>query len=135
VLLVEDSTADANLVLAVLGRSARKNVVTRVSDGQRAMDVLAARPGARHPDLILLDLNLPQKDGWQVLAECKADGRLKTIPIVVFTTSASQDDVDRCYAMGANSYVTKPYDLDAFQNAVAMIDDFWLGLSMPWARD
>jgi two-component system response regulator len=134
ILLVEDSATDSRLVRLALSGSPRPRNLEVSVDGEAAMGYLhACLPGA-YPELIILDLNLPKKDGWQVLAECKADLALRCIPIVVFTTSGSQRDVDRCYALGANSFVTKPFDLDAFQRAVAMIEEFWLGLSAPWAK-
>ena len=134
ILLVEDSANDIRMMLLALKLNSReKNVATSV-DGEQAMAYLTGREEGSRPDLIILDLNLPKKDGWQVLAECKADPRLKCIPIVVFSTSEMQRDVDRCYALGANSFVTKPFDLDAFQSAVGMIEDFWLGLSAPWVQ-
>jgi chemotaxis family two-component system response regulator Rcp1 len=134
ILLVEDSPDDMKMVLLALNKSDRKKNIATSMDGDQAMAFLGSREDGSRPDLIILDLNLPKKDGWQVLAECKSDAQLKCIPIVVFTTSESQSDVDRCYALGANSYVTKPFDLDAFQEAVGMIEDFWLGLSAPWVQ-
>jgi CheY-like chemotaxis protein len=134
ILLVEDSPNDVKMVLLALGKSGRQKNVTTSMDGEHAMKFLGGLADGSRPDLIILDLNLPKKDGWQVLAECKTDALLKCIPIVVFTTSEAQEDVDRCYALGANSYVTKPFDLDAFENAVGIIEDFWLGLSTPWVQ-
>jgi two-component system, chemotaxis family, response regulator Rcp1 len=134
ILLVEDSLTDIKMLFLALNKSGRKKNIATSADGEQAMAFLDGRTEGARPDLIILDLNLPKKDGWQVLAECKSDPRLRCIPIVVFTTSGSQRDVDRCYALGANSYVTKPFDLDAFQDAVGMIEDFWLGLSAPWVQ-
>lgn len=134
ILLVDDSPNDAKMVLLALGKSGRKKNITTSLDGEDAMRLLGGLADGSKPDLIILDLNLPKKDGWQVLAECKSDPLLKCIPIVVFTTSESQKDVDRCYALGVNSFVTKPFDLDAFENAVGTIEDFWLGLSAPWVQ-
>jgi CheY-like chemotaxis protein len=133
ILLVEDSPTDIKMVLMALKKSGRPKQVTTSTDGEQAMARLNAPP-AGLPDLVILDLNLPKMDGWQVLARCKGDAALKCIPIVVFTTSERQADVDRCYALGANSFVTKPFDLAAFQDAVAMIEEFWLGLAAPWEQ-
>jgi len=135
ILLIEDSASDVKMVLMALKMNGRAKNVSTSPDGEHAMAYLAGLADECKPDLIVLDLNLPKKDGWQVLAECKADARLKCIPIVVFSTSESQDDVDRCYELGASSFVTKPFDLDAFQNAVQMIETFWLGLSSPWVQN
>src|SRR5206468_784868 len=98
-------------------------------DGVDALAYLHHEPpfaDAPRPDLILLDLNLPRKDGREVLAELKADPRLKTIPVVVLTTSRAELDVLRSYELQANCFVTKPVDLDQFINAVKSIEDFWL---------
>ena len=86
-------------------------------------------PQRRGPDIILLDLNMPCKDGREVLAEIKQDPDLKLIPVVVFTTSADEDDLRHSYDSGANSFVTKPADLQQFMNVVKAIEDFWFGIS------
>jgi CheY-like chemotaxis protein len=131
ILVVEDSSLDTKLVLWALDQNKRgKNVVT-MDDGQQAMAYLKEKEPGLHPALILLDLNLPKKDGWEVLSECKADPVLRAIPIVVFTTSQSEADIRRGYALGANSFVTKPFDLDDFQRAIELIENYWLKLSTP----
>ena len=129
ILVVEDSSLDTKLVLWALDQNKRgKNVVT-MDDGQQAMAYLREKGPGLHPALILLDLNLPKKDGWQVLSECKADPALRTIPIVVFSTSQSDADIKRSYALGANSFVSKPFELDDFQRAIELIENYWLRLS------
>jgi chemotaxis family two-component system response regulator Rcp1 len=121
------------MVLKGLARNKRKkNIVTSV-DGDQAMEYLHRTNAATKPDLILLDLNLPKKDGWEVLAECKADPILKIIPIVVFTTSELGSEVQRCYELGANSFVAKPFELDSFLSTIQSIEDYWLGVSVPAA--
>lgn len=131
ILVVEDSLADTKMVLWALDRNKHGKSVVTLIDGDQAMAYLRKREDGFVPSLILLDLNLPKKDGWQVLAECKADPALKGIPIVVFSTSQSESDVKRCYALGANSFISKPFDLDEFQKAIGLIEDYWLGLSEP----
>jgi chemotaxis family two-component system response regulator Rcp1 len=128
ILLVEDSPTDSSIMVRALAQNPRRKHVTTLADGEQAMTHLRAKTEAR-PDLVLLDLNLPKKDGWQVLAECKNDPFLKAIPIVVFTTSQLLRDVRRCYELGANSVVTKPFDLLTFLQAVQGIEDFWLGIA------
>ena len=133
ILIIEDSSTDAKMVLKGLARNKRKkNIVTSV-DGDQAMEYLHRTNAATKPDLILLDLNLPKKDGWEVLAECKADPILKIIPIVVFTTSELGSEVQRCYELGANSFVAKPFELDSFLSTIQSIEDYWLGVSVPAA--
>lgn len=129
ILLVEDSSTDAKMVLQAMDRNLRRKRVISSMDGEQAMAYLRKQKDGARPALILLDLNMPKKDGWQVLAECKADPALRSIPIVVFTTSQSASDIKRCYDLGANSFVPKPFDLDEFQRAVDLIEDYWLGLS------
>ena len=133
ILVVEDSASDTKMVLWALDKnSAGKNVVT-LMDGGQALMYLKTREDGLKPDLILLDLNMPKKDGWEVLAECKSDETLKAIPIVVFSTSQLQSDVNRCYDLGANSFITKPFELNEFLAAIAMIENYWLGTSVSGA--
>lgn len=101
-------------------------------DGVEAMDFLRRKGkylAAQRPDIILLDLNMPCKDGREVLAEIKKDPDLKRIPVVVLTTSADEDDLRHSYDAGANSYVTKPSDLQQFMDVVKATEDFWFGIS------
>jgi chemotaxis family two-component system response regulator Rcp1 len=131
ILLVEDSPADVDLTREALEDTKVHNNLSIVSDGVEALTFLR-REGeyadAPHPDLILLDLNLPKKDGREVLAEIKADPRLRRIPVVVLTTSEADQDILRSYDLHANCYVTKPVDLDAFVEVVRSIEDFWLAI-------
>jgi CheY-like chemotaxis protein len=131
ILVVEDSVTDTKMVLWALDRNKHGKSVVTLIDGDQAMAYLRQREDGFVPALILLDLNLPKRDGWQVLAECKADPALRGIPIVVFSTSRLESDVKRCYALGTNSFISKPFDLDEFQKAIALIEDYWLGLSVP----
>ena len=128
VLLVEDSPSDTELTIAALEDAKVRNHVSTVEDGVQAMQFLH-RQGpyaeAPRPDLILLDLNLPRKDGRQVLAEIKADEDLKTIPVVVLTASSTERDMLSSYQHHANCYITKPVDLGQFVEVVRSIDSFW----------
>jgi CheY-like chemotaxis protein len=129
ILLVEDNPGDARLTQEALKEGKVRNDLIVVSDGVEAMAYLRqASPynNVARPDLILLDLNLPRKDGREVLAEIKADERLKTIPVVVLTTSRSEQDILKSYGLHANCYVTKPVDLDEFMTVIRTIEDFWL---------
>jgi chemotaxis family two-component system response regulator Rcp1 len=126
VLLVEDNEADVRLTKEAL-REAKMHTSLHVArDGVQALAFLRQEGDhAPRPDLILLDLNLPRKDGREVLAEIKADDRLKRIPVIVLTTSQAEADIVRAYDLHANGYVTKPVDFDAFTKVVRAIDDFW----------
>jgi len=131
ILVVEDSPTDTKMTLWALDKNKHgKNVVTLV-DGQQAMTYLRKREDGHQPDLILLDLNLPKKDGWQVLTEIKSDPALKGIVVVVFSTSQARNDIKLCYELGANSFISKPFDLDEFQRAITLIESYWLELSIP----
>ena len=128
-LLVEDSEADVRLTIEALREAKVKNRLWVVEDGVEALDFL--RQQGRHadaprPDLILLDLNLPRMDGRQVLKEIKNDDSLKRIPVVVLTTSKSEEDVLRAYQLHANCYITKPVDFNRFMEVVKSIENFWL---------
>jgi len=129
VLVIEDSATDTQLVLKALASSQRKKKVVTAMDGGQAMAYLRQSPEGAKPDLVLLDLNLPKKDGWEVLAECKSDPVLRHIPIVVFTTSQLGSEVRRCYELGANSFVAKPFDLSGFMQAIERIENYWLETS------
>lgn len=131
ILLVEDNPGDARLTLEAFREGRVINNLTVVPDGVEALACLRREgryANASTPDLILLDLNLPRMDGRQVLAEIKKDPRLMSIPVVVLTTSASQDDVARAYGSHANCYITKPVDLDQFLRVIKSIESFWLSL-------
>jgi chemotaxis family two-component system response regulator Rcp1 len=129
VLLVDDSPADIDLARDVLGKSKAHFHMNAVEDGEQAIFFLR-RQGqyveAISPDLIVLDLNLPRKDGRAVLAEVKSDPELARIPVVVFTTSEASSDITRCYALGANCYLRKPGNLPEYVSAVQSMADFWL---------
>lgn len=129
ILLVEDNPADVRLTEEALREGKVRNNLHVARDGVEAVDFLKRRgkyAGAPRPDLVLLDLNLPKKDGREVLAEVKDDAELKTIPIVVLTTSSAEIDILRSYSLHANCYITKPVDLEQFVQVVKSIDDFWL---------
>ena len=129
VLLVEDNPGDVRLTKEALKEGKMLNRVTVVGDGVEALSFLRRQgkyADAGQPDLILLDLNLPKKDGRQVLAEIKADPGLKRIPVVVLTTSSAEEDILKTYDLHANCYVTKPVDLEQFMRVVKSIKDFWI---------
>jgi two-component system response regulator len=129
ILLVEDNSGDARLAREALRDAKVRNNLTWISDGTEALAFLR-REGKYHraarPDLILLDLNLPRKDGREVLTEIKADDKFRRIPVVILTTSQAEEDVLRAYHLNANCYITKPVDLDQFMKVVKTIEDFWL---------
>ena len=131
ILLVEDSPSDADLTLEALSEGKVLNQLHWLEDGVEALAFLR-RQGkyakAPRPDLILLDLNLPKKDGREVLAQIKADPQLKIIPVVILTTSAAERDVLKTYELNANCYVTKPIDLEQFISVVKLIEAFWLAV-------
>jgi CheY-like chemotaxis protein len=129
VLLVEDDPGDTLIVREAFADNKVRNALTCVTDGVEAMRYLrreGEHADAPRPDLILLDLNLPRKDGREVLAELKGDEDLRTIPVVVLTTSQAEEDVLRSYQLHANAYVTKPVDFERFIAVVRQIDDFFL---------
>jgi two-component system, chemotaxis family, response regulator Rcp1 len=131
ILLVEDSPSDVAMTAAALGDGRIANVIHVVDDGEKAMAFLRQEgeyAGVPRPDLVLLDLNLPRKDGREVLAEVKSDPVLRRIPIVVLTTSAAEADILRAYDLHANSYVTKPVGFDNFFDAIRGIENFWMSL-------
>jgi CheY-like chemotaxis protein len=129
VLLVDDDPGDTLMIREAFADNKVRNALACVPDGVEAMAYL--RRDGRHaeaprPDLILLDLNLPRKDGREVLAEIKGDPDLRTIPVVVLTTSHAEEDVLRSYELHANAYVTKPVDFDRFIEVVRQIDEFFV---------
>ncbi|MCY2996198.1 MAG: response regulator [Planctomycetota bacterium] len=129
ILLVEDNEGDARLAKEAMRDSKIRNKLHHVFDGEEALDFLRRKgPYAQspRPDLILLDLNLPRKDGREVLAEIKSDADLKCIPVVVLTVSSAEEDVLKSYNLHANCYITKPIDLDQFLKVIRSIEDFWL---------
>ncbi len=129
ILLIEDSPADVRLTREALKDARVSNHVSVAVDGVDALDFLFRRgkhAAAPLPDLILLDLNLPRKDGLQVLQDIKQDNRLRQIPVVVLTTSHADQDILRSYQLSANAYVSKPVDLEQFLEVVRSIEGFWL---------
>jgi len=128
ILIVEDNKGDARLIKEVFFENKIFNSLHFVNDGIEAMDFLQSRgkyKGVEIPDLIILDLNLPRKDGREVLAEIKSDEKLKHIPVVIMTISQADEDVLRSYNLHANCYVTKPIDLDQFTRVIRSIENFW----------
>ena len=129
ILLVEDNPGDVRLTREALKDGKIRNHLSVATDGEEAMRFLrreGIHADAPRPDLIMLDLNLPRKDGRQVLAEIKNDADLKRIPVVVLTTSEAEQDVLRSYDLHANCYITKPVDFEQFIRVVRTIEDFWL---------
>ncbi|HTT74932.1 MAG TPA: response regulator [Candidatus Binataceae bacterium] len=129
ILLVEDNPGDIRLTQEVFKEGKIRNKLHVCTDGEEALDYLHLRgkyANAVRPDLVLLDLNLPRKDGRQVLQEAKENPVLRTIPIVILTTSAAEQDILRSYNLHANSYITKPVDLDQFVRVINYIQDYWL---------
>lgn len=129
ILLVEDNPGDVRLAQEALKESKVRNKLYVVDDGVEAMAFLRNQgkyADAPHPDLILLDLNLPRKSGREVLAEVKNDDRLRHIPVVVLTVSKAEEDIMRCYDHHANCYITKPLDFNQFIQVTKSIEEFWL---------
>ena len=128
ILLVEDSPGDARLAQEVFKGCDVRNHLRIVEDGEEALAYLrrGQEGGVRLPDVILLDLKLPKKGGREVLAEIKADGKLRRIPVVVLTASSAEEDIAGAYDLNANCYITKPMDLNGFVRVVNGIVDFWL---------
>jgi chemotaxis family two-component system response regulator Rcp1 len=135
ILLVEDNPADVEITLEAFRRSHKGNRVFVCRDGEEALDFLFQRGpyakagAAPRPDLILLDLNLPKKNGMEVLEQLKTDPQMKEIPVVVLTTSDREEDVFRCYKSGANSYLTKPVQFEDCLKLVEDIQQYWLHVS------
>jgi two-component system response regulator len=131
VLLVEDNPGDAQLTRIALEDSKISINLNVVEDGVEAMAFLRKQEKyvkAVHPDIVLLDLNLPRKDGREVLAEIKADEKLRRIPVVVLTTSQAEEDILKAYNLCANCYITKPVDFDQFVKIVQSIENFWFAI-------
>lgn len=131
ILLVEDNPGDVELTREALNAAKVSNRLHVVDDGAEAVDFLFKRgrfADAPRPDIILLDLNLPKKDGRQVLSEIKAEAGLAQIPVVVLTTSQAEEDIVRAYQLHANCYISKPVDFNQFLRIVASIEEFWLSV-------
>ena len=128
ILLVEDNPGDVRLAQEAFRECPLRCEVRVANDGRAALEALRGEGGretAYRPDLILLDLNLPVMDGRRILAEIKSDPRLRSIPVVVLTTSRSDDDVTRAYDLHANAYIPKPVDMDHFVEVIRKVEDFW----------
>jgi DNA-binding response OmpR family regulator len=131
ILLIEDNPADVRLVQEVFKEARIHNKIYVTLNGEKAMRLLRRESEyaqASRPDLIILDLNLPKKQGKEVLKEIKEDENLKTIPVVILTTSNAEEDLIETYQNNANCYITKPVDLDNFINVVKIIENFWLNI-------
>lgn len=129
ILLVEDNLGDVRLTLEAFEEAKIRNEISVVNDGIQAMAFLRGEgeyADALRPDLILLDLNLPKKDGYEVLAEIKQDSHLRRIPVVILTTSKAERDILETYYLHANCYIIKPVDLEQFMTVVKSIETFWL---------
>jgi len=132
VLMVDDNPADLDLAREALREKAYRSQIYTVRDGEEALAFLhkkSPHSDKPRPDLILLDLNLPKKDGRMVLADLKSDPNLHKIPVVIFSTSQLSEDISRSYELGANCYVTKPGNLIEFFSAVKAIEEFWFGVT------
>mgnify|MGYP006137523289 FL=1 len=131
ILLVEDNEGDILLTTEALEDSSINNTITVVKNGKQALDYLFQKEGyenALRPDLILLDINLPLKSGHEVLIELKSSEELKHIPIIMLTTSSSQNDIKQCYKNHANCFITKPVEINDFMDAIATVEHFWLNI-------
>jgi chemotaxis family two-component system response regulator Rcp1 len=131
ILLVEDNPGDARLTRDVFLEGKIRNHLNMVDDGVKAMAYLRGMgeyKNSKRPDVVLLDLNLPKKDGREVLAEIKADAKLKHIPVIILTGSHAEEDILKAYNLNVDCYITKPVDLDKFIKALRNIDDFWLSI-------
>ena len=131
ILLVEDSPGDVRLTQEVLRNARIANDLHVVGDGEEAMAFLRQEgeyAGRPRPDLVLLDLNLPRKDGREVLSEINGDDDLQSVPVIVLTTSEAEQDILRSYRLAANAYITKPIDLNEFIAVVRSIETFWLSI-------
>ena len=132
ILMVEDNPTDVLIAKEGLLSAKMLNTLHIAEDGIEAMDFLRQRgrhAGAPRPDIILLDLNMPRKNGHEVLAEIKADAGLKNIPVVILTTSKSEEDISKAYEQHANCYISKPVDFEEFTKVVRTIQDFWFSVA------
>lgn len=136
ILIVEDNDDDFFATVRAFKKAELINPVQRCTNGDQALDYLFQRGEFSNPDkaprpgIVLLDLNLPGTDGRQVLRVVKADSSLKKIPIIVLTTSRARQDIEKCYADGANSYIQKPVNLEGFVQAIARLKEYWLEVAL-----
>jgi len=131
VLLVEDNPGDTELTRQSLAASKLSINLVALDDGEKALKYLRKEPPyqkTERPDLVLLDLNLPKLSGGEVLREIKTDRALKSLPVVVLTSSEEETEVSKCYAEGANCYIVKPVDFNSFMNIVSLIENFWFSV-------
>ncbi len=131
ILIVDDSADDIEFTLAALQGTKLANSINVVNDGVEAMQYLRKEgkyKSAEKPSLVLLDLNMPRKDGREVLSEMKEDPELRHIPVVILTTSQAEEDIVRSYDLHANCFISKPVDLQGLSKVVKSIDDFWFGV-------
>ena len=137
ILFVEDNIDDSTLTIRALIKSGFTNKLYHVKDGAEALDfiyckgIYASRNIKKHPKLILLDLKMPKVSGIQVLEKIKSDPDIKSIPVVILTSSSEDPDIVKCYSLGANSYIVKPVDSNKFFNAIKEIGLYWMVLSQP----
>lgn len=135
VLLVEDNISDAEMILRALKKNKLANRLVHLNDGAEALDFIFAEGNYRDrdtvitPKVILLDLKMPKVNGIEVLRKIKADERTKKIPVVVFTSSKEDSDIQACYSLGANGYVVKPVQFDDFINAISGLGFYWMTLN------
>ena len=137
ILLVEDSTTQALLTQRAANASSRVEIIDVAQDGQEAIEFLRRKgdyENAERPDLILLDLNMPKKNGLQVLEEIKGDRGLQTIPVILFTTSECAEDISKSYACGASTFITKPTRIDELREVLDDIGRYWLHAKLPSAE-
>ena len=137
ILFAEDSMEDAMLTIRALNKSGFTNKLLHVKDGAEALDfiycrrIYSDRNPKSHPKIILLDLKMPKMSGMQVLEKVKSDDELKSIPVVILTSSQEDPDIEKCYSLGANSYIVKPVDSNNFFNSIKEIGMYWMILSQP----
>ncbi len=125
ILLVEDNPDDAELTRLALERLGQHAQVALVSDGAQALDYLSDGGRAAQVRVVILDIKLPKMDGIQVLAKLKADPRTRSIPVVILSSSSRENDIAQCYALGANSYVVKPVELEAYLDRISAVGRYW----------
>jgi len=136
ILLVEDDDNDAELTKNVLNQFGIINKIIRVSDGEEALDYFYRRNNFQgnedpYPAVVLLDLKMPRVNGIEVLQEIKSNDKLKTIPVIILTSSSEETDLKTCYQLGVNAYVVKPVDIEQFRNAIKELGIFWLLINTP----
>jgi len=133
ILLVDDSEDDRLLMLRSLKKSSPSAEVISIEDGVSALKFIEEHTGTQSPTLVLLDLNMPKVDGFEVLTKIRANAATKTLPVVILTTSDEERDIRRSYELGANSYVRKPVDSGEFAGAVAQLKTYWLNTNLAYA--